>query len=280
MEPTSPKVSIAIPLYNCESHIRATIDSVLAQTFGDFELTVIDDQSADHSYHIASAYEDPRIRVVKNIERQGFFGNWNACLDFMTGTYCKLLPHDDTLEPTCLEKQVQVLDGHPDVELVHNARKIIDPAGDILAIRRLKEATGVKESSESLRQIVRSGTNPIGEPASVMFRRATKDRIGGFSGADMFSIDVEYWSRLLAEGKRYYIDEVLSSFRVWPDSASVRLFGSQSRSMRAFYQRLQQRYPEAISPSDVRLGTLKSSALEMARGGFYAWMRLTQRGGR
>jgi glycosyltransferase involved in cell wall biosynthesis len=276
---STPKVTITIPLYNCESHIRETIDSVLAQTFSDFELVIIDDQSTDHSYHIAKSYDDPRIRIIKNIRRQGFFGNWNACLEFMTGTYCKLLPHDDTLEPTCLEKQVAILDEYPEVELVHNARKIIDPDGTILTFRKLKEATGIKDSNSSLRDIVRSGTNPIGEPASVMFRRTTKDRIGEFSDKDMYSIDVDYWSRLLAEGKRYYIDEVLSSFRVWPDSASVKLFGSQSKSMKAFFKRLQSCHPEAICPADVRIGVFKSRLLELARGGFYCVMKLKNKTG-
>ncbi len=98
--------------------------------------------------------------------------------------------------------------------------------------------------------------------------------VAGFSDADMYSIDVEYWTRLLAEGKRYYIAEVLSSFRVWPNSASVRLFGSQSRSMHTFFQRLEKQFPEAISPADVRIGAMKSALLELARGGFYTWMKL------
>ena len=275
----SPKVSIAIPLYNCESHIRETIESVLAQTFRDFELIVLDDQSTDRSPQIVQSFTDPRIRYELNPERLGFFGNWNRCLEAMTGTYCKLLPHDDTLEPSCLEKQVGILDDHPQVELVHCARKIINPEGNIITVRRPREAEGMKESNASLRRIVRSGTNPIGEPAAVMFRRETKDRLAGFSNADMYSIDVEYWSRLLAEGKRYYLDEVLCSFRVWPDSASVRLFGSQSRSMRQFFRCLEQRYPEAIRSSDVRIGSVKSILLEIARGGFYTMMRLKNRSG-
>ena len=269
-----PQVSIAIPLYNCESHIRETIESVIAQTFEDFELVIIDDLSTDRSSEIVKSFEDSRIRMVHNSERLGFFGNWNKCLEVMTGTYCKLLPHDDPLEPTCLEEQVRVLDKHPEVELVHCARKIVDPAGRIIAIRKQREAEGIKKSNESLRRIVRSGTNPIGEPASVMFRRETMKRIEGFSDADMYSIDVEYWSRLLAEGNRYYINKVLCSFRVWPESASVRLFGSQSRSMRAFFRKLQSRYPEAIRPIDVWVGSLKSCFLELARGGFYFVMRL------
>ncbi len=273
-ETEHPTVSIAIPLYNCESHIRETIKSVLAQTYSNFELIVLDDQSTDQSADIVKSIKDPRIRYELNPERLGFFGNWNRCLDEMSGTYCKLLPHDDPMKPSCIEEQVRVLETYPDVELVHCARTIIDPAGNILARRGPRESEGVKESSDSLKRIVRSGTNLIGEPASVMFRRATMKRIGGFSDADMYSIDVEFWSRLLGEGKRYYIDKFLTSFRVWPDSASVRLFGSQSRSMRAFFQRLAKRYPDAIRPADVRVGSLKSVFLEVARGGFYFLMKL------
>ena len=141
----------------------------------------------------------------------------------------------------------------------------------------MKESSALKECNSSLRGIARSGTNPIGEPASVMLGRKTKERLGDFSNEDMYSIDVEYWTRLLAEGKRYYIDEVLSSFRVWPDSASVKLFGSQSKSMCAFFNRLKKRYPEAIRSSDILTGAVKSQLLEMARGGFYAWMKLKNR---
>ena len=271
---SQPTVSIAIPLYNCESHIRDTIESVLNQTFNDFELIICDDCSTDRSAEIVKSYSDPRIRYELNPTNLGFFGNWNRCLDVMTGTYCKLLPHDDTLEPACLEIQVKVLDEHPEVTLVHNARKIIDPMDQILTTRRLKEPSGTYESAESLKQIVRSGTNPIGEPASVMFRQETKHKLAGFSSDDMYSIDVEYWSRLLTEGKRYYIDEVLCSFRVWPDSASVRLFGSQSRSMKTFFQTLEKRHPDWISPADVRIGSTKSHLLELARGCFYLWMKL------
>ncbi|MEN8141973.1 MAG: glycosyltransferase family 2 protein [Thermodesulfobacteriota bacterium] len=274
MNNPSPKISIAIPLYNCESHLRATIESVLAQTYEDFELIILDDQSNDRSAEIVRSYKDPRIRYELNAERLGFFGNWNRCLKVMNAPYCKLLPHDDILESTCLEKQAQVLDKYPEVKLVHCARKIIDPAGNTLATRRLREPEGIKDTASSLRQIVRSGTNPIGEPAAVMFRKTTKEQIAGFSDADMYSIDVEYWSRLLAEGKRYYIDEVLCSFRVWPDSASVQLFGSQSRSMRAFFDRLKKQFPEIIRPTDVRIGALKSLLMEIARGGFYLTMRL------
>jgi glycosyltransferase involved in cell wall biosynthesis len=272
-----PKVSIAIPLYNCESHIRETIDSVLSQTFGDFELIIIDDQSTDDSFHITKSYNDKRIRVIQNSERQGFFGNWNTCLKHMTGTYCKLLPHDDPLEPTCLEKQVRILDKNPDVALVHCARKIIDPAGHILTTRIPRETAGIKESDESLRRIVRSGTNPFGEPAAVMFRQETKDKIKGFSDADMYSIDIEYWSRLLTQGKRYYQNEVLCAFRVWPNSASVKLFGSQARSMHQFSRQLQKRHPKTIRPIDIWTGSLKSLLLELARGGFYLVMRLKNR---
>lgn len=275
--PNTPKVSIAIPLYNGESHIRETIESVLSQTFENFKLILCDDQSTDRSAKIAQSFNDPRIHYELNPARLGFFGNWNRCLEVMNAPYCKLLPHDDTLEASCLEKQVKILDKHPEVTLVHCARKIIDPSGKVLVTRRPHESAGIKSAKTSLRRIVRSGTNPIGEPAAVLFRQSAKAHIDGFWDEDMYAIDIEYWTRLLTQGKRYYIDEVLSSFRVWPDSASVHLFGSQSRSMRTFFKTLRQRFPETIRPGDVLIGNLKSIALELARGGFYAAMKLSSK---
>ena len=269
-----PKITIAIPLYNAQEHIAQTLQSVLNQTFTDFECIILNDQSTDHSLSIIKQFNDPRLHIITHPQRLGFFGNWNACLNHLRGTYGKILPHDDLLEPTCLQKQNDILDQHPHVTLVHSGRHIINPAGKTIMTRRPRETEGIQYQTQSLRHIVRSGTNPIGEPAAVLFRNAAAQQIGLFSETDIFSIDIDYWSRLLSVGPRYVLPEILCSFRVWPGSASVSLHGSQSQSMRTFYHRLNQQFPGHINPKDLRIGAVKSKLNELARGLFYRWMRL------
>jgi glycosyltransferase involved in cell wall biosynthesis len=277
MKTPPPKITIAIPLYNAQEHIGQTIQSVLDQTFTDFECIILNDQSTDQSLSIIQQFDDPRLHIVTHPERLGFLGNWNACLSHLRGTYGKLLPHDDLLEPTCLQKQNDILDQHPHVALVHSGRRIINPTGKTIATRAPHGPEGIQQQPQTLRHIVRSGTNPIGEPAAVLFRTAAARQIGPFSEADIFSIDIDYWSRLLNVGPRYILPEILCSFRVWPGSASVHLHGSQSQSMRAFYHRLNQQFPGHITPQDLRIGALKSNINELARGLFYRWMRLKSR---
>ena len=108
-----PLVTVAIPLYRGE-FIKQAIDSVLFQSFTNFELLIIDDASDDKSRDIVLSYSDSRIVYVRNEKNLGAESNWNRCLALAKGTYIKILPHDDTLEPDCLKEQVSVLDADLD----------------------------------------------------------------------------------------------------------------------------------------------------------------------
>ena len=77
---SGPLVSVCIPVYNGEKYIGETIESVLKQTFKDFELVVCNNCSTDHTLDVVSKYQDPRIRVVTNEQNVGMVGNWNVCL--------------------------------------------------------------------------------------------------------------------------------------------------------------------------------------------------------
>src|SRR3954465_13746774 len=102
---TAPRVSVCIPTYRGAGHLRTSIDSVLMQTFRDFELIVTDDHSPDDTFAIASSYGDPRIRCLRNERNLGAEGNWNRTLEQARGHYVKLLPQDDVLDPSCLQRQ-------------------------------------------------------------------------------------------------------------------------------------------------------------------------------
>ena len=99
----SPRVSICIPTWRVGDFLEAAIQSVLSQTFTDFELVVVDDCSGDDTVARVRKYaEDPRLRCLVNQDNLGPEGNWNRCLAEASGEYIKLLPHDDLIAPECL----------------------------------------------------------------------------------------------------------------------------------------------------------------------------------
>jgi glycosyltransferase involved in cell wall biosynthesis len=110
---TTPAISVLIPLYNSEVFIRETIDSVLSQTFRDFELLLMDDGSTDRTAEIIRSYTDPRIRY--ELCSHDFVGTVNRGFDRAQGKYIALLDHDDIMVPRRLQKQFDFMEAHPDI---------------------------------------------------------------------------------------------------------------------------------------------------------------------
>jgi len=112
--PGSPRVTVFIPVHDRERYVADAIDSVLAQTYGDFEVLVVDDGSTDRSVEVVRAYDDPRVRLEENGENLGIPRTRNRGLELARGEYIALLDSDDRMLPRRLERQVAFLDAHPD----------------------------------------------------------------------------------------------------------------------------------------------------------------------
>jgi len=213
-----PKVSVVIPLYQTETYITEAIDSVLAQTFDDFEVLVIDDGSRDQGPMIARGYSDPRVKVITQ-ENRGLAGARNSGIRFATGRYIALLDADDVWEPNKLELHVSELDTNPRIDVSFSASQLIDENGnDIGLIQRPKGA-----SFEAADFFCR---NPVGNGSAPVLRRSALDRIAfhdlqlhrtcWFDESFRQSEDVECWMRLMAGANcRFaFIDEPLTRYRV------------------------------------------------------------------
>ncbi len=267
-----PAVSICVPTYNGGEPLRAAIASVLAQTWRDFELIVIDDGSTDATPEIVRSFADPRVRYLRNERNLGPQGNWNRCLDEARGRYFKLLPHDDLLHPQCLERQIRVLDDDVSerIALVFSGRQVIGPDGRVLTRRGYP---GGREGRLAARDVVaacvRRGTNLLGEPGAVLMRKALVDRVGAFDATNPYVIDLDYWFRLLAHGDAYYCEAELASFRVWPQSWSVEIGGNQGREFRQFIRRAAPVVQACTSWGDRALGLITPSINNLARLVFY-----------
>jgi len=263
--------SILIPTYNGASYIASAIDSVLEQHGIDLEIIVVDDNSTDDTVAIVRNYQDPRVRLFQNPANLGAEGNWNRALELAKGTYIKLLPQDDLLLPGCLATQVAVLaaDTEENISIVFGAREIIDKSGRVITRRGFQGAPGRVAAASIARACVRKGTNVIGEPGAVLFRRSLAEQVGQFNSAQPYMIDLDYWLRLLAHGDAWYMDQPVSAFRVSSSSWSVAIGARQSRQFADFLDRVQQAGLISASRWDVAIGKMKARLNNVLRLLFY-----------
>jgi glycosyltransferase involved in cell wall biosynthesis len=267
-----PRVSVLIPSFNGASYIQAAIDSVLSQGIGGLELIVADDNSSDGTADIVASYRDSRIRLERNAANLGAQGNWNRVLTLATGDYIKLMPQDDLLRPGCLPRQIAVLDADTteEIALVFGARDIIGANGRVIARRGLGRRTSGRVTARGLvRQCVRRGTNMIGEPGAVLFRRSFADKVGLFDASQPYVIDLDYWLRLLAHGDAWYLAEPVSAFRISRTSWSVAIGRNQGGQYASFLDRMQCARLIQVSAFDIMLGKFVAQINNILRLMFY-----------
>jgi len=263
----APLVSICVPLYNAKEFISATIDSVIRQTYTNWEMIIVDDHSVDGSWDIVSAYRDLRIRCIRNEKQLGGGANWNRVLSEARGEYVKLLCHDDLLGPDCLNRQVEAfrLDSNCSVSLVSCARDIIDQFGRPLMRRQWFRRDTFLDGKSAVRATLRAGTNMIGEPSATLFRKEDARCAGLFDATLPYVTDLDYWLRLLAVGDLYYLTDNLCSFRISPKSWSSQLVSYQSTQFCSLLMREWRRGDCGLTACDVFFGYILCGLNGLAR---------------
>jgi glycosyltransferase involved in cell wall biosynthesis len=131
---TTPKLSIGLPVYNGEEFLRSSLDSLLAQTFTDFEIIISDNASTDSTAAICDEYlaKDERIRYIRQRVNIGAACNHNYVFTEARAGYFKWASHDDLYHPELLERCIEVLDEQPDIILVHADEAFIDEHGTVV----------------------------------------------------------------------------------------------------------------------------------------------------
>lgn len=253
-----PVVSVGIPVYNCERYIGQAIESVLAQTYDDFELIISDNCSTDATPAIIAGYHDPRIRVLRNETNVGMVGNFNRLLSSAEGKYTKILCADDYLYPDCLKIQTGLLElpENGSVNVAFCRRDIIGPEGKRMFTWGYAGRPGRMRGVDLLRRMVRRGGNIIGEPASVLFRSEALRRAGGFAGDIPWVLDVDLYSRVLVLGDAYATPEPLCAFRVSRGSWSVGEARTRARDFGRFMAKLRTIRESEVTSWDCMLGGL------------------------
>ncbi len=205
---THPKVSVLIPSYNYAHYLDEAIQSVIDQTFTDFELVIVDNHSTDNTEEVVQKYlTDSRIRYYQNPTNLGLGGNWNKCLEYARGKYIKYLCADDKFHPRLLEQYVAVMEENPNVSFVTCFRQQFGTKTNIVEVPFIGMHDGMKTLYHTL-----NTKGWLGEPSVVMIRRENI-KLGKFNPNYTWLIDYDMWIRHLTVGDCYVIPEPLIFIR-------------------------------------------------------------------
>lgn len=206
-----PRVSVIIPTFNCERFIAQTIESVLAQTYRDLELVVVDDGSTDNTRLIVEEFlKDKRVRYIYQNNSGASTARNKGFLE-SSGEYIAFLDSDDLWYPEKLERQVDFLDKNKDIGLVNCMVNIIDKESNIIGREECKEVKGITD--------LLLGSNLItGSASAVMVRRHCIEKVGLFDPGFFISADLDMWVRILSQFKNASIHKVLGAIRKLPTS--------------------------------------------------------------
>jgi len=205
------RVTVLLATYNDEPFLAAAIDSVLAQTFSDFELLVVNDASTDRSREIVESYGDPRVRLLVNETNLGLAASLNRGLEVIASEYVARLDGNDLCFPERLATQVAFLDAHPEVAVIGSQATLINIAGRRVGeVRRPVTELGMRWHRIFGTALVHS---------SVMFRRAIVwDALGGYDASFRFGEDFDLWDRLAKKHDIRNLGETLVAYRDDPFS--------------------------------------------------------------
>lgn len=270
----TPRVSVVVPSYNSAEFIRATIESILDQTFRDFELIISDHSSTDGTWEAVQQFvADPRVRLTRLPTGGGAPANWNAVTKLATGDFLKLVCGDDLLAPLSLSEQVTAMDAHPAAVMVASPRDVIDAAGNLVMRNRgLAGLTGRVCGTEAIRRTVIAGTNIYGEPASVLFRRWALTEAGGWDGSFPYMIDLATYCAVLLRGDLVAVPQSLASFRVSASQWSVQLVRAQADQAIGFSREFAVAHPGVLGPGDLFACRTRARLNAVARRAVYRWL--------
>ena len=271
-----PRVSVVLPAYNNAQFLGKTIQSILSQDYGDYELIVADHSSQDKTGEVIERYAaNSFVRVMSPTPPGGgALANWNRVSGFARGEFIKLVCGDDLIAPSALREQVAALDANPSAVLVASPRALIDSNGRVILRRRgLAGLHGLVPGRAAVRAAVRSGANIFGEPACVLFKRQILEREGGWDSQFPYLIDQATYTRILLHGDMVALPNVLASFRISSGQWSVRLARQQAEQVMAFHAALRAGNSGLLSRHDLLIGNARAVTISYARRIAYLTMR-------
>lgn len=259
-----PAVSVIVPNYNHARFLNQRIDTILNQTFKDFELILLDDCSSDDSRSILSSYaSDPRVRLEFNEKNSGStFKQWNKGVRLARGEYVWIAESDDYADPHLLEALVAALNQDNSVAFAYcrswrvTGEGYLDGYADLYLVSlnpTLWTADFTLDGREACQKyFIR--TNPVPNASAVLFPRSLYEQVGGADETHRICGDWKLWAAMSLHGKIRYVGQPLNYFRF--HTASVRKETERNRLAIAEYLRVVRWLMKSVSPASDLLETL------------------------
>jgi glycosyltransferase involved in cell wall biosynthesis len=216
-----PKISIIMSCYNHDKFVGEAINSVLNQSFKDFEFLIIDDNSTDKTLDIVTSFKDPRIKVFRNEKNFGMVFNTNSLIKKSIGEYIAIINSDDSWLPEKLQKQLDFLENNAGYGACFTVANIINEDNKIIK-------NNIQESLKYL-ELDRFGflnyfffyNNPLCYP-SVLMRKNILEKTGFFNPAFIILLDIDMWIRICLAGFEIKIlNESLTNFRILKNGGNL-----------------------------------------------------------
>jgi glycosyltransferase involved in cell wall biosynthesis len=239
-EQDKPLVSIVIPVKNGMPYLKKCIESVSRQAISNLEVIISDDHSTDGSREFLATLNPDIFKVITPLHPMSIGEHWTFVTSQAQGQYIKLLCSDDEILLGGLHHQVVALDENPSVQFVASKRNIITASGKVL-IRNfgVGNSSGIKNGMEVLKKSFLSGTNIIGEPSAVLFRRTTLQENLPWNDSRPYLLDFEMYARILIQSNSNIalLDTTDATFRLHGESLSNRI---QTEHIQDFKQKMKE----------------------------------------
>lgn len=207
-----PNVTVLMPVYNGEKYVRHAIESILGQTYDDFEFVIVDDGSTDRTIAIVRSFDDPRIVLLSNEANLGIVESLNRGIRIAQGTYICRMDADDIAMPNRVERQVRYLEEHPEVAAVGSNTLLVDEQGCEIG----------QEDYPHLPQEVHKTIlthNPFAH-ATMMVRRSILENCGTYDKRFLYNEDYDLWLRIASRSLMANLREPLVKRRLHSESIS------------------------------------------------------------
>lgn len=215
MENQKPKISVLLPVHNGEDYISFAIESVLNQSFKDFELVIVNDESTDNTKSIIEKYseKDNKIVLINLKKQQSLADVLNIGISNCKGEYIARLDHDDEMYPGRLESQFEFMKKNPKVVVCGGQVDLIDESGKVTGERRYP-----LDNKDLKRNIFL--VSPFAHPAVLMKKESLK-KVGGYNLGLKKVEDIMLWFKLAKEGEFANVEEKVLKYRIRKGSESL-----------------------------------------------------------
>ena len=224
----SPKISVIVPMYNVSAFLKTTVDSILAQTYTNFELLLIDDCSSDSTLEIARSFSDPRIQIIENKKNQGAGSTRNRGIELAKTTYIAFCDADDIMMSNRLEEQFNFMELHKDIDMCGSFLKQVNEKGEVIA----KLGFPIKHDEILVAMFLRCAFNQT----TAFVRSKTFKQSGLKYKENHYAEDFDLWANAVKTLKFHTLPQYLMLYKMSSTQTSTVSFQKQQRDAYLTYE--------------------------------------------